>query len=85
MENSRLTNAVGLVLRLPGYGLISLIGLYRRFVSPFTPPSCRFTPTCSRYGMDAVKRYGIFKGGWLTCWRILRCNPFHPGGYDPLL
>jgi putative membrane protein insertion efficiency factor len=84
MENFRLTNTLDLLVRLPGLALIGLILLYRRFVSPFTPPSCRFTPTCSRYGIDALHRYGFFKGSWLAFWRVLRCNPFHPGGYDPL-
>jgi putative membrane protein insertion efficiency factor len=65
--------------------LIGLIKLYRRFISPYTMPSCKYTPTCSRYAMDAVRRYGVFKGSWLATWRILRCNPFARGGYDPLL
>jgi putative membrane protein insertion efficiency factor len=64
---------------------ITLIAFYRRNISPFTPPSCRFTPTCSRYAIDALRRYGALKGGWLTAWRVLRCNPFCKGGYDPLL
>jgi putative membrane protein insertion efficiency factor len=65
--------------------LIWLIQLYRRYVSPLTPPACRFTPTCSRYAIDALRRYGALRGGWLAAWRILRCNPFTRGGYDPLL
>jgi putative membrane protein insertion efficiency factor len=64
--------------------IVALIRLYRRYVSPYSPPSCRFTPTCSRYAIDAVGRYGVLRGGWLAVWRILRCNPFHRGGYDPL-
>lgn len=64
---------------------IGVIRLYRRWVSPAFPPSCRFTPTCSRYMIDALRRYGLVKGGWLGLWRILRCNPFCKGGYDPLL
>jgi uncharacterized protein len=70
--------------RLPSLALAGLVQFYRRFVSPFTPPSCRFTPTCSRYAVDALRRYGVLRGGWLATWRVLRCNPFHPGGYDPL-
>ena len=85
MVNSKLTNVASYALRLPSFGLLGLIWFYRRFVSPAMPPSCRFTPTCSRYSLDAVKRYGFFKGGWLAFWRVLRCNPFHKGGYDPLL
>ena len=73
------------IVRLPSLLVIALIAFYRRFISPFTPPSCRFTPTCSRYALDALRRYGLFKGCWLAAWRVLRCNPFHPGGYDPLL
>ena len=64
--------------------MILLIEFYRLYISRFSPPSCRFTPTCSRYAIDALSRYGLFKGMWLGTWRILRCNPFNPGGYDPL-
>ena len=68
----------------PQLALVGFIQFYRRFVSPLAPPTCRFTPSCSRYAVDAVKRYGFIRGGWLAAWRVLRCNPFHPGGYDPL-
>jgi hypothetical protein len=64
--------------------LCGLIAFYRRCISPFTLPTCRFTPTCSRYALDAVRRYGVLRGGWLACWRVLRCNPLCHGGYDPL-
>ncbi len=80
-----ISRAVTTISRLPGSALCWLIEIYRRFVSPFTLPSCRFTPTCSRYALDAVRRYGALKGGWLAFWRVLRCNPFCHGGYDPLL
>jgi uncharacterized protein len=63
---------------------ISLIKFYRKFISPVTPPSCRFYPTCSQYGLEAVQRFGALKGGWLTVKRILKCQPFHPGGFDPV-
>lgn len=76
--------AVCTVTRLPSIALCGLITLYRRFISPFTVPSCRFTPTCSRYALDAVRRYGVVKGSWLALWRVLRCNPLCRGGYDPL-
>ncbi|WP_404444759.1 membrane protein insertion efficiency factor YidD [Sutcliffiella horikoshii] len=61
---------------------LSIIHFYRKFISPLTPPSCRFYPTCSQYGMEAIGRFGAIKGGWLTIKRILKCHPFHPGGID---
>lgn len=64
--------------------LLGLIRLYRRYVSPHTPPACRFTPTCSQYALTAIERFGAWKGGWLALKRILRCNPFCRGGYDPV-
>ncbi len=64
--------------------LLPLIKAYRSFISPLFPPSCRFQPTCSQYAHDAISTYGTFKGGWLAVKRILRCHPFHPGGYDPI-
>ncbi len=62
---------------------IKLINLYQYF-SKFTPPVCRFYPTCSEYAKQAIQKYGIFKGGFLAVKRILKCHPFHPGGYDPV-
>jgi hypothetical protein len=64
--------------------LLSVIRFYRRFVSPMTPSSCRFTPTCSGYAEQAVARYGAARGGWLALRRLLRCHPFGPSGYDPV-
>lgn len=64
--------------------LIWLIRFYRKYISPRTAPCCRFSPTCSGYGLEAIERFGAFKGGFMTLWRILRCNPFSPGGYDPV-
>lgn len=64
--------------------MIALIRGYQMFISPLTPPSCRFYPTCSQYGIEAVKTHGALKGGWLTLKRILKCHPFHPGGVDPV-
>ena len=64
--------------------VLGLLSIYRRVISPLLPPSCRFTPTCSQYTYEAVDRYGIVKGGWLGVKRIVRCNPFNPGGYDPV-
>ncbi|MDB2702649.1 membrane protein insertion efficiency factor YidD [Flavobacteriaceae bacterium] len=63
---------------------ILLIRGYQRFISPLFPPTCRFTPSCSNYGIDALKKHGVFKGSWLTINRILRCNPWTKGGYDPV-
>jgi putative membrane protein insertion efficiency factor len=64
--------------------LIFLIRGYRLFISPLLPPSCRFTPTCSEYAMEAIQKYGAFRGVYLGVRRILRCHPFHAGGYDPV-
>lgn len=63
---------------------IWLIRAYQISISRFTPSSCRFVPTCSQYGLEAIDRFGILQGGWLTAKRIARCNPFNPGGYDPV-
>lgn len=64
--------------------LFFLIRFYRAYISPLKPPCCRFTPTCSEYALEAVKRYGPWKGMWLSLKRIAKCHPFHKGGYDPL-
>ena len=64
--------------------LLFLIRFYRAYISPLKPPCCRFTPTCSEYALEAVKRYGPWKGMWLSLKRIAKCHPFHKGGYDPL-
>lgn len=63
---------------------ISLIRFYQKHISPAFPPCCRFTPTCSQYALEAIEKYGALKGGALALWRILRCNPFCKGGYDPV-
>lgn len=63
---------------------IWLIRGYRIFISPLFPPTCRFVPTCSQYAIEAIEKFGIFQGGWLALRRILRCHPFHRGGYDPV-
>jgi hypothetical protein len=64
--------------------VIYLIRLYQRFISPLLMSNCRFQPTCSQYTLEAVDRYGVFKGLWLGAKRISRCHPFNPGGYDPV-
>ncbi|KAB3533832.1 membrane protein insertion efficiency factor YidD [Alkaliphilus pronyensis] len=63
---------------------IWIIGVYQKWLSPLKGQTCRFIPTCSSYSIEAYKKYGFFKGSYLTIKRILRCHPFHPGGYDPL-
>lgn len=65
-------------------GLLLLIRLYQRAISPALPPACRFHPSCSRYAYGAVERYGALRGTWMALRRLLKCHPFHPGGYDPV-
>ena len=67
-----------------GKVLVILIRLYQRWISPAFPGHCRFYPTCSEYTVQALEKYGFFKGSWLALKRIVKCHPFHPGGYDPL-
>ncbi len=64
--------------------VLSFLRLYKMFLSPFLPPSCRFTPTCSEYAQEAVEKYGAMRGTWLGVKRILRCQPFSKGGFDPV-
>ena len=64
--------------------LIRFIRFYQRHVSAHTPPSCRFMPTCSQYAVTALERFGLLRGGWMAFTRIVRCNPFCKGGYDPV-
>jgi len=64
--------------------LIALIKLYRYTISPYLAPSCRYTPTCSSYAIEAVERFGIFRGGLMAMRRISRCHPWHSAGYDPV-
>ncbi|WP_416148064.1 membrane protein insertion efficiency factor YidD [Salipaludibacillus sp. HK11] len=61
---------------------IGILRFYQKWISRFTPPTCRFYPTCSHYGIEAINRFGILKGSWLTIRRIVKCHPFHPGGID---
>jgi putative membrane protein insertion efficiency factor len=64
---------------------LALIRFYRKYLSPRKGrPSCRYIPTCSQYAVTAIERYGAWKGGWMAAWRLLRCNPFSRGGYDPV-
>jgi uncharacterized protein len=61
-----------------------LIRLYQKTISRALPPSCRFTPSCSHYGYEAIEKYGLIKGGWMAVKRVSRCHPLNPGGYDPV-
>lgn len=64
--------------------LIGLILIYQKYLSPLKSTKCPYFPSCSQYGLEAVRQYGALKGGMLSIWRILRCNPFSKGGYDPV-
>ncbi len=64
--------------------LLAAIRFYRKYISPGLPPRCRFVPTCSQYAIEAITKYGAGKGLLLAVWRVLRCNPFCKGGYDPV-
>ena len=73
------------ILNTPRLLLLLLIRLYQETLSKGVPANtCRFHPTCSHYGYQAIYKYGVIKGGWLATWRVLRCNPFNRGGYDPV-
>jgi len=69
----------------PRFALLGLIRLYQKAYSEHRPPTCRFYPSCSHYGYQAIYKYGALKGSALAAWRVLRCNPFNSGGYDPLV
>ena len=70
---------------IPRYILLALIRLYQATISRTLPPdTCRFYPTCSHYGYQAIYKYGALKGGLMAAWRVLRCNPFNKGGFDPV-
>ena len=66
------------------FPLVVLIKFYQVCISPLKPPTCRFTPTCSQYALEAIRKYGLLKGGWLALKRILRCHPWGGSGYDPV-
>ena len=72
------------VQQLPRRCLKALIRLYQVLLSPLLGNRCRFHPSCSHYALEAVSRFGVFRGGWLTLCRLGRCHPFHPGGFDPV-
>jgi len=72
------------ILSVPRRVAVLLIRGYQRAISPLFPPACRFAPTCSSYALTAITRFGLLRGGAMAVWRILRCNPWGPGGYDPV-
>ena len=78
------SSAINRIKKLPADFLILLIRIYQVTLSPWFGKSCRYTPTCSNYGIEAIRKYGFFKGGWLTFKRILSCNPWGGSGYDPV-
>ena len=82
LEKSR--NMAGRKFLTPAFPLLLLVRTYRMLISPWMPPCCRFTPSCSDYAEQALKRFGLFRGGYLMCWRLLRCQPFCKGGDDPV-
>ncbi len=63
---------------------LGVLRLYKRFLSPILPPGCRFSPTCSEYAAEAIEKHGVVRGSTLAVRRLLRCGPWHPGGYDPV-
>jgi len=87
---ARLITSLELAARLPALGLLALIGLYRRTLSPVLPAlfgpacGCRFAPTCSHYAADAIRTHGALLGAWLAARRLVKCTPFHAGGIDPV-
>lgn len=72
------------ITQVPRKSLILLLHVYRYFISPVLKPCCRFHPSCSCYAQQALERYGILRGGWLSIHRLLRCHPLHRGGFDPV-
>ena len=72
------------IIKLPANFLILLIKIYQYTLSPFIGRNCRYTPTCSNYGIEAIRKYGAIKGGWLTIKRVASCNPWGGSGYDPV-
>ena len=86
MEQEKKENRGGkITLRvIAAFPFIMLVKFYQKCISPFLPASCRYTPTCSQYSVEAFKKWGVIKGGWLTIKRILRCHPWGGSGYDPV-
>ena len=72
------------MIKISSLILILFVRFYQVFISPLFPPTCRFTPTCSAYAIEAIQKKGPIRGLWMTIKRISKCHPFHPGGYDPV-
>ena len=81
-ESGAVVRVLRALVRVPRRLLVLLIRGYQRFLSPLTPPTCRFYPSCSAYAVIALERHGVIRGTRLAVWRILRCNPWNPGGVD---
>lgn len=85
VKEPRLRDLPFTLLNIPKFILLGLIRLYQLIVSPALPPdTCRFYPTCSHYGYQAIYKYGVIKGTAMAVWRVLRCNPYNAGGFDPV-
>ncbi len=84
LPRHRAMSAGAVLTSIPRRVVMGCIRFYQRFISPITPPSCRFYPTCSSYALTSVERFGVLRGGWMGICRIARCHPFSPGGYDPV-
>ena len=82
---SRKPRAVVKMGKIAQIVVLQLLRAYKWAISPMFLPACRYVPTCSEYAMEAVDRYGVLRGGWMTLWRLLRCHPFVKGGYDPVV
>ncbi len=83
VAGQRLSSLVGGLRKLPARAVIGLVHGYQKFLSPIFGGQCRFHPSCSQYFILAVEKYGVISGCLRGVWRILKCQPFHPGGYDP--
>ena len=81
--SNRLATACRLLVKAPAFVLVTLVRLYQWLISPLLGQRCRFYPSCSEYFIGAVRKYGAISGSLRGIWRICRCHPFHPGGYDP--
>lgn len=84
LTDNTYNNERGLNIEIMKKLFIAVIKFYQKYLSPLKSTKCPYYPTCSQYGLEAVEKYGAFKGGILAFWRILRCNPFSKGGYDPV-